>query len=52
MSGHEHEQEHVLEDEETQQGSEEDHDQDSDPSLNAPGDAPPSGVVGDAEDER
>ena len=41
MSEHEQEQEPTLEDE--QRGTD-DGDQDADPSLNAPGDAPPSGV--------
>jgi hypothetical protein len=55
MSGHEHENEHTLEDEERRpdgaSDAGEDHDQDADPSLNAPGDADPSGVVADTADD-
>ena len=54
MSGHQHENEHALEDEERRPDDAEGHegsDQDSEPSLNAPGDAAPSGVVADDPEE-
>ena len=59
MSGHEHENNHALEDEERRPNnaggndmdSDQDSDQDSEPTLNAPGDAAPSGVVPDDPEE-
>lgn len=51
MSGHEHENDHALEDEERRPDEATGKDQDSSPSLNAPGDADPSGVVADDAEE-
>lgn len=51
MSGHEHEEEHSLEDEGRGPDGAQAADQDSEPSLNAPGDADPSGVDTDDTDQ-
>jgi hypothetical protein len=51
MSDHEHENEHALEDEPAGRDDAQ-ADQDSEPSLNAPGDAEPSGVVADDAEEQ
>jgi hypothetical protein len=48
MSEHEQDQERTLEDEQPHTDGQ---DQDSEPSLNAPGDAGPSGVADDDADE-